>query len=147
MKVIKYLMIGFIVLSVFYDHCYAVGTDVFRGTWKTQGGNVEMKIMIKRKTVQLEINGKNIENVEHDYIYSKLNVAIPFFCLYAREGDIEHSIYLTIGNDEGSHRLNRFKGFYELGELLYLHKELGEDHGGDMRITIYPLELVKEPEE
>ena len=148
MKVIKYLSLGFVMLSVFHGHCYAVDPSVFWGTWKTQGGEVAMKILVKgRKAVYLEINGKKIENVEHDYVYSKLRVALPFFCLYAREGDVEHSIYLTIGNDKGLPTLNRLKGFYELGELLYLHKKTDEDHGGDMRITIYPLEFIRESEE
>ena len=144
----KEAIIAIIVLMLCGENCYAVGTGVFWGTWKTHSGKIDMTISIESfKTVQLEINRKRLEHVEFDYVYSKLPVALPFFCLYAKDEEREYSIYLTIGNKDGTADLNRLQGFYEVGELLYLHKKEGEDHGGEMNITIYPLDLVREENE
>ena len=145
MRMTKCAMLLVITLGSYCEICHAIGTGVFWGTWKTHDEKMDMTITIKSfKAVHLEIDGENIENVEFDYVYSKLQVALPFFCLHAINGDKEYSIYLTIGNGEGTADLNQLKGFYEVGELLYLQKNLGEDHGGEMNITIYPVDLVRE---
>ena len=123
MKIIKYLIGSWVWFILLNGWCYAldratVHPGIYQDTWHSEYNLLEgildekytMTIDIGPEGISWEINGKTLESVKYEYLYSKLPASRPFLCLYTQDGDDEHVfcgiIYETVP-------FNKLIGVYE----------------------------------
>lgn len=153
MKMIKYMIGGWIWLMLISGHCYALDQatghpGIYKDTWHSEYKLLEgildetytMTIDIGTEGISWEINGKILEPVEHEYLYSKLPASEPFLCLYARDGDDTH---VFCGIIYEAVPFNKLIGVYEYS-TRQINPRLGTQ--GEEWMVKVGMELVGESE-
>lgn len=132
----KVLKLLFIICFV-STNSYAIDPSIYYGKWKSNSSDIDIELNIENKDkVLLTINNKKINDVEISFPYGK-SAMFPFMFLFSKNGDVEYSLYFTIGtNGPEIGNLNIIRGFY-------IHSEIGKDQYGEISSKHYPIELLK----
>lgn len=88
----------------------------WHGTYMGRDTSLEMTISIDPGgEISWKINGKELDHVEYEYVYSKFPNTTPFLCVYTQEGDKEHlfhGIFSVYEEIPPSH--NQIRGVYKI---------------------------------
>lgn len=125
---IKSIFLTIMLLSI-GTSCYALDSSIYWGTWKTidTDKNTSIILVIKNdKDINLEINGKKLNNLKHSFCHCGKPSIYPFLSLTAAENDNLHYLYLSIGSKGKNADLNLLRGFYEFSTLTDQVREIVE---------------------
>ena len=142
MKILCGIVILLMCMICFSETCYA---NFYLGTWKMQDNKINMTLIIKKKTIIWKINGKDIQNVQFEYLISKLPTSM-FLTIYSRDGDEERGLSLIVvpcGENGNLTKLNRLTGLYEYSKLLYMSMEESERGDGLQQTGLSAVDFVK----
>jgi hypothetical protein len=94
---------------------YRIYDNIWHGVSKGTDPILDMTIHIPGGgEISWKINGKELDHVEYEYVYSKFPGSTPFLCIHAHEGDKEHLFYGIFSIHQEIPSYFQIRGVYEM---------------------------------